>query len=98
MVYVTSTEWKEFIAQNPNVHLLQTSTWGDLKSKFGWHVYWIIERGKTIQKSSRMGAQILLRSRFDPSGKGAHGDRRLDLQDQQYRAVEFGFGHRTGGF
>lgn len=29
--------WDDFVRAHPQAHLLQTSAWGQLKSKFGWH-------------------------------------------------------------
>lgn len=46
--------WQQFLDnQYPNAHLLQTSTWGQLKSGFGWSV--------TRVQEGRAGAQILFR-------------------------------------
>ncbi len=45
--------WDEFLEQFSNVHLLQSSQWGSLKSKFGWDVSHII--------SGDTGVQILFR-------------------------------------
>lgn len=32
----STPEWDNFVRQNPRGHILQTSTWGQLKSAFGW--------------------------------------------------------------
>lgn len=53
MSLVTAQQWKVFLQDNPNTHLLQTSEWGDLKSKFNWKVKRIIV--------GNAGAQILFR-------------------------------------
>lgn len=45
--------WKEFIANQPNPHILQTAEWGELKRGFGWDVERII--------SGDFGVQILVR-------------------------------------
>ncbi|HEX7555731.1 MAG TPA: hypothetical protein VF338_03830, partial [Leptolinea sp.] len=36
MAILSSTKWDQFLETWPEVHLLQTSSWGDLKSQFGW--------------------------------------------------------------
>jgi peptidoglycan pentaglycine glycine transferase (the first glycine) len=33
---LNAPEWDQFLSQYPNAHILQTSTWGELKSVFGW--------------------------------------------------------------
>ncbi len=53
MPVLSSQEWDEFLAEFPNVHILQTARWGQLKRKFGWEVARIRE-GST-------GVQILFR-------------------------------------
>ena len=53
MPIVSLTDWNEFIAQYPNVHLLQTGEWGELKSAFGWKPVRII--------ANNAGVQILFR-------------------------------------
>ncbi|MBE0410763.1 MAG: peptidoglycan bridge formation glycyltransferase FemA/FemB family protein [Anaerolineales bacterium] len=53
MPLVPVTEWKNFLSNYPDVHLLQTSSWGEFKTAFGWRVYHIIV--------GQVGAQILVR-------------------------------------
>ena len=48
------TDWNQFIDTHSEAHLLQTGSWGVLKSDFGWKVEWVT--GKDC------GAQILFRS------------------------------------
>ena len=36
MTKMTNAEWGAFIQDYPDAHLLQTPTWGDLKSDYGW--------------------------------------------------------------
>ena len=36
MKLITPEEWQQFIDQHPQAHILQTSSWGKLKSGFGW--------------------------------------------------------------
>lgn len=53
MSIVNKQLWGDFTASNPNVHILQTPQWGDLKSEFGWMPRYLI--------SEDAGAQILFR-------------------------------------
>ncbi len=53
MPIVNLPQWDDFTLNRNDVHLLQTSMWGELKSRFGWRSEQFI-REKT-------GAQILLR-------------------------------------
>ncbi|MCS6994281.1 MAG: peptidoglycan bridge formation glycyltransferase FemA/FemB family protein [Anaerolineales bacterium] len=53
MPRVSFDAWREFIAQQPNPHLLQTAEWGELKRAFGWQVERLI--------SGDWGVQILFR-------------------------------------
>lgn len=56
----TYQEWNSFIKKCPEVHILQSADWGELKSQFGW---------KTIRLiSGSIGAQIL----FQPLPFGYH--------------------------
>jgi peptidoglycan pentaglycine glycine transferase (the first glycine) len=50
--------WQDFVASHPAGHLLQTWTWGELKSRFGWQVarLGLTEDGRLVG-----GAQVLLR-------------------------------------
>lgn len=54
MTILTSDQWDSFIVQNPDAHLLQTTSWGRLKEQFGWSVVRI--------STGELGAQILFRS------------------------------------
>ncbi len=47
------SEWKNFLAQQPNPHLLQTAEWGELKRAFGW------QTGRVL--AGEAGVQILFR-------------------------------------
>ena len=49
----TFQQWKEYLQQYPDTHVLQLAEWGELKSHFGWSVERII--------SQYSGAQILFR-------------------------------------
>jgi peptidoglycan pentaglycine glycine transferase (the first glycine) len=53
MPQVPFETWKEFIANQPNPHILQTAEWGELKRGFGWDVARIV--------SGDFGVQILFR-------------------------------------
>ena len=51
--------WDSFVAASPEAHLLQTSHWGRLKSRFGWEVERVaVTNGDAIIA----GAQVLYRS------------------------------------
>jgi len=50
---LTAGEWESFLLRHPQAHLLQTSTWGELKARHGWRPL-RLERGNA-------GAQVLLR-------------------------------------
>jgi peptidoglycan pentaglycine glycine transferase (the first glycine) len=54
MATVDRQAWDNFIGQQPNAHLLQTSMWGELKDKFGWHPERVL--------AGSSGAQILFRT------------------------------------
>ena len=47
------SEWKEFLIQHPDAHILQSGEWGVLKSAFGWEAVHVVE--------DNVGAQILFR-------------------------------------
>jgi peptidoglycan pentaglycine glycine transferase (the first glycine) len=51
MTKVSSREWQEFINGCPNVHILQTHDWGELKSHFSWEPDWLVV--------GDLGAQVL---------------------------------------
>ena len=53
MPIVSLSEWNQYLQSHPNVHLLQTGEWGELKSGFGWDPVRMI--------SGEAGAQILFR-------------------------------------
>lgn len=37
MSIIKKTEWNAFIKKFPNAHILQSSEWGEFKSRFGWN-------------------------------------------------------------
>lgn len=53
MTLLDQAEWDRFLDTQPNVHLLQTSAWGELKSRFGWDVARIVQ--------GNCGVQVLFR-------------------------------------
>jgi peptidoglycan pentaglycine glycine transferase (the first glycine) len=53
MPEISFAEWKGFLINHPDAHILQSGEWGDLKSAFGWDVVRVAEAG--------LGAQILFR-------------------------------------
>lgn len=54
MTILTASEWDAFLAQYPDAHLLQTSAWGELKSRFGWQAVRV--------RAGDCGAQVLFRA------------------------------------
>lgn len=71
MPTLSSTDWDEFNYHHPEIHLLQTRAWGDLKAAFGWRV----ERVAVEE----FGAQILVKRIFPgismayiPKGPAGH--------------------------
>ena len=54
MSIVSSTEWDQFLFYHPEAHILQTSSWGELKASFGWDV--------VRMTAGEAGALILLKS------------------------------------
>ncbi len=53
MDYLTAEEWDQFLQDDPKTHLLQTSSWGELKRDFGWEPVYL--------RSGQTGAMILFR-------------------------------------
>ena len=53
MPILTRSEWDDFLSLYPDVHLLQTSAWGELKSAFGWE--------PVRFSQGECGAQVLFR-------------------------------------
>ncbi len=53
MPEVSLAEWRSFVEAHPDLHLLQTAEWGELKSAFGWDAVRIL--------SGDAGIQILFR-------------------------------------
>jgi lipid II:glycine glycyltransferase (peptidoglycan interpeptide bridge formation enzyme) len=53
MPIVSLSDWNQFLSAHPNVHLLQTGEWGELKSMFGWKPVRIV--------TEKFGVQILFR-------------------------------------
>jgi lipid II:glycine glycyltransferase (peptidoglycan interpeptide bridge formation enzyme) len=60
---LTTAEWESFLHRRPQAHLLQTSTWGELKARHGWQPL-RLSRGDA-------GSQVLFR-RFLPGVRLAY--------------------------
>lgn len=45
----TLSEWNEFLKLHPEAHLLQTGSWGELKSAFGWKVVRLVGTNCGVQ-------------------------------------------------
>ncbi len=46
---VNLKQWNEFTASHPETHLLQTGSWGELKSSFGWNPIRIVQQDDGVQ-------------------------------------------------
>jgi peptidoglycan pentaglycine glycine transferase (the first glycine) len=53
MAEISPSEWEQFLTFYPDAHILQTSTWGQLKVEFGWQVFHVVVQD--------CGAQILIK-------------------------------------
>ena len=53
MPEISCSAWSEFLAGQPNAHILQSGEWGELKKNFGWKPVRIV--------NNEVGAQILFR-------------------------------------
>ena len=62
MSEVSQSTWDDFLNDHPEAHLLQSRSWGELKSCYGWEVSRIISRSSPNQELAPAGAQILFRS------------------------------------
>lgn len=49
MTNVTSGQWDLFLSRFNNIHILQTSQWGDFKSEFGWEIVRLLMNGSGSQ-------------------------------------------------
>lgn len=50
---VSLQEWNDFLGNHPNAHILQSGSWGELKSAFGWKAVRIV--------TENCGAQVLFK-------------------------------------
>jgi len=50
---VSLSDWKQFLSNHPDCHILQTGEWGELKSAFGWQALRVV--------NGEAGVQILFR-------------------------------------
>lgn len=53
MDLLTTEQWKEFIKEHPQAHILQTASWGILKADYGWSPKFI--------RQGTLGAMVLFR-------------------------------------
>ena len=53
MDLLTSDQWKEFLENHPQAHILQTASWGALKADYGWSPKFI--------RQGNLGAMILFK-------------------------------------
>ena len=49
MSIVSLEDWNQFLTTHPNVHLLQTGEWGELKSAFGWKPIRLVDGDAGVQ-------------------------------------------------
>ena len=49
MPEVNFSEWRTFLAKYPDVHVLQTAEWGELKAGFGWEPVRLVTGGAGVQ-------------------------------------------------
>lgn len=57
MTILTPAEWNDFLSKCPDAHLLQSASWGELKSSFGWEPVRLVSE----DSGSMWGTQILFR-------------------------------------
>ena len=53
MNLLTPNAWEQFIKERPQTHILQTTSWGELKSGFGWSPHFV--------RQGNSGAMVLFR-------------------------------------
>lgn len=85
MPIVSLPDWNQFLSTYPNMHLLQTGAWGELKSSFGWKPVRVV--------TGNVGAQILFRKL--PLGftvgyipKLAIGSEHSELSQELWREID----------
>jgi peptidoglycan pentaglycine glycine transferase (the first glycine) len=76
MPELSIAEWDDFLSLFPNAHILQSSTWGELKKASGWEVHRIV--------TGNSGAQVFFRGlpfgmKFAYIPKGPVGDNGNEL-------------------
>jgi len=49
MPIVSLSDWNQFLSAHPNVHLLQTGEWGELKAAFGWKPVRVVDESSGVQ-------------------------------------------------
>ena len=57
MKKISLSDWSTFLSECRDAHLLQTASWGELKSNFGWQPV----RIEHAEDNKRWGAQVLFR-------------------------------------
>lgn len=87
---LTPTQWREFLTDQPQAHLLQTAAWGELKSHFGWDVV----RIEREHREKQGGVQILFRRlplgfSFAYIPKGPVGDADLQQDPGFWEQIDF---------
>lgn len=87
---LTPTQWREFLTDQPQAHLLQTAAWGELKSHFGWDVV----RIEREHREKQVGVQILFRRlplgfSFAYIPKGPVGDADLQQDPGFWEQIDF---------
>ncbi len=90
MPEATFSQWRDFVAAHPDIHLLQTAEWGELKSAFGWTPVRIISGDAGVQILFRklpLGFTIGYIPKAD-SGKWGSGIwREIDAVCKKHRAI-----------
>jgi lipid II:glycine glycyltransferase (peptidoglycan interpeptide bridge formation enzyme) len=56
MSFVSEIDWRRFIQQNSQAHILQSAQWGLLKAEFGWKPNYLL--------GDQCGALVLVKSIF----------------------------------
>jgi lipid II:glycine glycyltransferase (peptidoglycan interpeptide bridge formation enzyme) len=84
MPIVSLTDWNNFLLRHPNVHLLQTGEWGELKSMFGWKPVRIVDGNTGVQILFR---QLPLGFTIGYIPKTVIGDR--NFNEQFWQEIDF---------
>ncbi|MBI3172647.1 MAG: peptidoglycan bridge formation glycyltransferase FemA/FemB family protein [Chloroflexi bacterium] len=92
MPEVTFSQWRDFVAAHPDIHLLQTAEWGELKSAFGWTPARMIHGNDGVQILFRklpLGFTIGYIPKVDSGKWGADSGiwREIDAACKNHRAI-----------